>query len=178
RPRRGRAPRRASASAARQPPRQPCPQGPPSATPFRPVSPSPPDRFLTRGHPGHVPGGCLRGPRAPFVTQGGLPMYLLRSLRRRQALRPRKGAFRPQVEPLEDRTVPAGPSVLDPNLAVRTVVAGLNQPTSMAFLGNNDFFVLEKATGKVQHVVNGAVAGTAIDLAVNNNSERGLLGIA
>src|SRR5262249_52367029 len=36
---------------------------------------------------------------------------------------------------------------------------------------------LEKATGKVQHVVNGAVT-TALDLAVNNNSERGLLGIA
>ena len=38
--------------------------------------------------------------------------------------------------------------------------------------------VLEKNTGKVQHVVNGSIAGTAIDLAVNNNSERGLLGIA
>jgi len=29
-----------------------------------------------------------------------------------------------------------------------------------------------------QHVVDGAITGTAIDLAVNNNSERGLLGIA
>src|SRR5262245_23608147 len=85
---------------------------------------------------------------------------------------------RPRLEPLEDRVVPVNPSVLDPNLAVRTVVSGLDQPTSMAFLGANDFFVLEKATGKVQHVVNGAVVGTALDLAVNNNSERGLLGIA
>jgi glucose/arabinose dehydrogenase len=48
----------------------------------------------------------------------------------------------------------------------------------MAFLGPNDFLVLEKATGKVQHVVNGAVVGTALDLAVNSASERGLLGIA
>jgi glucose/arabinose dehydrogenase len=48
----------------------------------------------------------------------------------------------------------------------------------MVFLGPNDFLVLEKATGKVQHVVNGAIAGTAIDLAVNSASERGLLGIA
>src|ERR687888_1255102 len=70
------------------------------------------------------------------------------------------------------------PSVVDPNLGVRTVVEGLDQPTSMAFLGPNDFFVLEKATGKVQHVVNGTVVGTALDLAVNNGSERGLLGIA
>src|SRR5262249_20448190 len=84
---------------------------------------------------------------------------------------------RPQLERLEDRVVPVNPSVLDPNLAVRTVVSGLDQPTSMAFLGANDFFVLEKATGKVQHVAGGAVT-TALDLAVNNNSERGLLGIA
>jgi glucose/arabinose dehydrogenase len=70
------------------------------------------------------------------------------------------------------------PSLVDPNLGVRTVVENLDQPTSMAFLGANDFLVLEKATGKVQHVVNGTVVGTALDLAVNNGSERGLLGIA
>src|SRR5262245_4574043 len=81
------------------------------------------------------------------------------------------------VEQLEARNLLA-PTVVDPNLAVRTVVSGLAQPTSMAFLGTNDFLVLEKASGKVQHVVNGAIVGTALDLAVNNNSERGLLGIA
>jgi glucose/arabinose dehydrogenase len=70
------------------------------------------------------------------------------------------------------------PSLVDPNLGVRTVVENLDQPTSMAFLGSNDFLVLEKATGKVQHVVNGAIVGTALDLAVNSGSERGLLGIA
>jgi glucose/arabinose dehydrogenase len=70
------------------------------------------------------------------------------------------------------------PSVIDPNLGVRNVIENLDQPTSMAFLGANDFLVLEKATGKVQHVVNGAVVGTALDLAVNSGSERGLLGIA
>ena len=48
----------------------------------------------------------------------------------------------------------------------------------MAFLGDNDFLVLEKATGNVKHVVNGVVVGVALDLAVNNASERGLLGIA
>src|SRR5207247_4219200 len=68
--------------------------------------------------------------------------------------------------------------MLDPNLQVTTVVSGLDQPTSMAFLGPGDFLILEKATGKVKHVVNGAVVGTALDLAVNSASERGLLGIA
>jgi glucose/arabinose dehydrogenase len=38
--------------------------------------------------------------------------------------------------------------------------------------------VLEKATGKVQRVVNGEVRSTVLDLPVNSASERGLLGIA
>jgi glucose/arabinose dehydrogenase len=70
------------------------------------------------------------------------------------------------------------PSLVDPNLGVRTVVENLDQPTSMAFLGPNDFFVLEKATGQVKRVVNGVVQSTVLDLAVNSGSERGLLGIA
>jgi glucose/arabinose dehydrogenase len=70
------------------------------------------------------------------------------------------------------------PELLDTNLRVRTVVAGLDQPTSMAFLGPHDLFVLEKATGQVKRVVNGVVQSTVLDLAVNSGSERGLLGIA
>ncbi|HEU5220123.1 MAG TPA: PQQ-dependent sugar dehydrogenase [Gemmatimonadales bacterium] len=61
---------------------------------------------------------------------------------------------------------------------MRTVVVGLNQPTSMAFLGPNDILVLEKSTGKVHRVVNGVIQSTVLDLAVNSASERGLLGIA
>ena len=73
----------------------------------------------------------------------------------------------------------SGPSMLDPNLSVKTVVSGLSQPTMMAFIGDNDFFVLEKNTGKVQRVTNGAIQSPApLDLAVNSASERGLLGIA
>src|SRR5262249_22275775 len=96
--------------------------------------------------------------------------YLLRK-------RPARKTFRPSLECLEDRMV-LSPTVLDPNLGVRTVVSGLVTPTSMTFLGDNDFFVLEKNTGKVQHVINGVLAGTVLDLPVNFASERGLLGIA
>jgi len=71
-----------------------------------------------------------------------------------------------------------GPEMLDPNLRVQTVVSGLELPISLAFLGSNDFLVLEKDTGRVKRVVNGAVTGTVLDLSVNRNSERGLLGIA
>ncbi len=66
-------------------------------------------------------------------------------------------------------------TVNDPNITVTPIVSGLNQPISMAFLGPNDFFVCEKATGQVKHVVNGTVVGTVLDLAVNSASERGLL---
>jgi aldose sugar dehydrogenase len=70
------------------------------------------------------------------------------------------------------------PEVLDPDLEVRTAVSGLMQPTSMAFLGHNDFLVIEKATGMVKRVRNGAVHSTVLDLAVNFSSERGGLGLA
>jgi len=73
---------------------------------------------------------------------------------------------------------PDGPTMVDPNLQVSTIISGLNQPIGMVFLGPDDFLFLEKATGKVQHVVNGVITGTALDLAVNSASERGLLGIA
>jgi aldose sugar dehydrogenase len=70
------------------------------------------------------------------------------------------------------------PEVLDPDLEVRPAVSGLAQPTSMAFLGHDEFLVLEKASGQVKRVTDGEVRETVLDLAVNSNSERGLLGIA
>jgi aldose sugar dehydrogenase len=72
----------------------------------------------------------------------------------------------------------ATPTVVDPNLAVRTVATGLSQPTGLAFIGTNDMLVNEKATGRVMRVRNGVVEGPVLDLAVNSASERGLLGIA
>ena len=74
---------------------------------------------------------------------------------------------------------PAPPEVIDPNLSVRTVVSGLNLPIGFTFIGRNDMLVLEKNTGRVVRVTNGVVQDPPVlDLAVNNFSERGLLGIA
>ena len=42
----------------------------------------------------------------------------------------------------------SGPEMTVPNLAVRTTVADLITPISMAFIGANDFLVLEKNTGR------------------------------
>lgn len=71
-----------------------------------------------------------------------------------------------------------GPSMVDPDLDVRAVATGLVTPTTLAFIGPGDFLVLEKNTGRVQRVVGGVLHSTALDLAVNFGSERGLLGIA
>lgn len=88
---------------------------------------------------------------------------------------------RPRLEALEERVVldTTPLTVLDPNLQVTTVVSsGLVQPIGIVFINNspNDFLVLEKASGLVKRVTNGVIQPTpALDLAVNSNSERGLL---
>ena len=71
----------------------------------------------------------------------------------------------------------SGPVLIDQNLSVRTAASGLITPIGIAFLGAKDWLVIEKNTGEVKRVVDGAVQSTVLDLAVNNFSERGLLGI-
>src|SRR5215813_2495142 len=69
-------------------------------------------------------------------------------------------------------------NVNDPSLAIETVVSGLDNPTTMAFLGvGNDFFILQKDNGKVMLVHNGT-ATEVLDMNVDNDSEHGMLGIA
>jgi glucose/arabinose dehydrogenase len=70
-----------------------------------------------------------------------------------------------------------GPLLLDPALGVRTVVDGLELPTSLAFIGEDEMLVLEKNSGRVQHVMGGAVQGTALDCD-QQRFRRSLLGIA
>jgi len=70
-------------------------------------------------------------------------------------------------------------SVVDQSLRVQTWAKGFNSPTGLAFLNDaGDAFVLEKNTGQVKLLRNRAIAGTVLDLAVANDSERGLLGVA
>jgi glucose/arabinose dehydrogenase len=70
------------------------------------------------------------------------------------------------------------PIVKDPNLTVEHFVDGLDEPTSMAFIDNNQILVLEK-NGNVRLVSNGQLqAQSILQVPVNTQSERGLLGIA
>jgi glucose/arabinose dehydrogenase len=83
-----------------------------------------------------------------------------------------------QPRVLQGDTTPLG--MLDPNLQVTPVLStGLSQPIGIVFLGSaNDFLVLEKASGQVKRVIGGVVQpNPVLDLAVNSNSERGLLSL-
>ena len=76
-------------------------------------------------------------------------------------------------------SVVTGQTLNDPNLRVSELVGGLSQPTAMAFIGSNDLLVLQKNDGRVRRVINGVLQpGAVLDVHVDNESERGLLGIA
>lgn len=78
----------------------------------------------------------------------------------------------------ESEAPASGPTMTDASLGVEVVASGLTEPTALAVLDADDFFVTEKRTGEVHRVVGGEVSEPVIDLAVNFFDERGLLGIA
>jgi aldose sugar dehydrogenase len=73
----------------------------------------------------------------------------------------------------------SGPFLWDPKLKAETVFTGINFPTSMAFLGNDDILVLEKNEGTVKRIVNGTMLeDPLLKVNVSSTGERGMLGIA
>jgi glucose/arabinose dehydrogenase len=71
------------------------------------------------------------------------------------------------------------PTLRDSSLSVTEIASGLSFPTTMAFIGSNDILVLQKNDGKVRRVIGGVLQSSAVlDVAVDGNNERGLLGIA
>ena len=71
------------------------------------------------------------------------------------------------------------PTVYDPNLKIELVADGFNFPTTMAFLGPNDFLILEKNTGLVKRVIDGkTIEKPLLQIVVSKKDERGLLGVA
>src|SRR5688572_18048023 len=74
---------------------------------------------------------------------------------------------------------PTPPSISDPNIRVEKVITGLEMPTSMAFLDNDDIIITQKENGQLRLVSNGILQPQPItQVPVVNNSERGLLGVA
>src|SRR5215204_2062172 len=69
-------------------------------------------------------------------------------------------------------------TLFDPKLKIELVASGLDFPTTMAFLGPDDFLILEKA-GTVKRVTNGVILDKPLlQVDVSVKDERGLLGIA
>ncbi len=74
--------------------------------------------------------------------------------------------------------VHAQPVINDPSLMAEIVVEELSSPTSMAFMDSNNILVLEK-TGSVRLISNGIFQEQPVlNVPVDTESERGLLGIA
>ena len=71
-----------------------------------------------------------------------------------------------------------GPSLTDRDLRVELVARDFDFPTSIEFLGKDDFLLLEKNTGDIYRILNGNVTGPLIHIDVSQKDERGLLGIA
>jgi aldose sugar dehydrogenase len=72
----------------------------------------------------------------------------------------------------------AQPVINDPNITAEIVTEGLSSPTSMAFIDNNNILVLEKS-GSVRLISNGILQEQPVlNVPVDTQSERGLLGIA
>jgi aldose sugar dehydrogenase len=76
-------------------------------------------------------------------------------------------------------TASAAPSITkDPKLKVETLAKGLSSPTSMAFIDTSNILVSEK-DGQVRLVSNGVLEDKPVlQVSVDTESERGLLGIA
>ena len=74
-------------------------------------------------------------------------------------------------------TAGAQPVLDDEALSVELVTNQLSAPASLAFIGDDDFLVIQKIDGRVMRVTGGSVSGPLLDLAVNADGERGGLGI-
>ena len=68
-------------------------------------------------------------------------------------------------------------SVADPGLSVEVAFQFFATPTSMTFIGPDDFLLLEKSSGRVRRITAGVPVGFVLDVNVEGTSERGLLGI-
>lgn len=71
------------------------------------------------------------------------------------------------------------PFTVDKDLNIEVVYDGINFPTAMAFIDNNDILALEKNSGNVLRIINGSrLPEPLLSLNVSQSGERGLLGLA
>lgn len=72
----------------------------------------------------------------------------------------------------------AQPAVLDPKFKIEKIFEGNFAPSTMSFLGPDDFLVLDRNNGIVFRVTHGIKSGPLLDVNVATRGYRGLLGVA
>ena len=89
-----------------------------------------------------------------------------------------------EVDSEEQQQQPSSPRLKDGSLGVELVADGLDNPTSMEFISNNDMIILQKDGEAVLVSTSGGESSQngdppiVVDVPVDTASERGLLGIA
>lgn len=91
---------------------------------------------------------------------------------------PTEESIAPSGATAESEAPAGGPTMTDEALGVEVAATDLTEPTALGLIGEDEYFVTEKSTGEVHHVVGGEIGEPVLDLAVNFFDERGLLGIA
>ena len=95
-----------------------------------------------------------------------------------QQLLPKQTEVLSQQPEASDNNAPA-PTLDDSDLEVELVTEGLESPTSMAFIGNHgDMLILEKSGEVILFTSEDMSKITLLNLTVNDQNERGLLGVA
>jgi glucose/arabinose dehydrogenase len=95
-----------------------------------------------------------------------------------QQLLPKQTAVLSQQPEASDNNTPA-PTLEDSDLEVEHVTEGLESPTSMAFIGNHgDMLILEKSGEVILFTSENMSKISLLNLTVNDQNERGLLGVA
>ena len=95
-----------------------------------------------------------------------------------QQLLPKQTAILSQQPEASDNNAPA-PTLDDSDLEVELVTEGLESPTSMAFIGNHgDMLILEKSGEVILFTSENMSKITLLNLTVNDQNERGMLGVA
>ena len=95
-----------------------------------------------------------------------------------QQLLPKQTAILSQQPEASDNNAPA-PTLDDSDLEVELVTEGLESPTSMAFIGNHgNMLILEKSGEVILFTSENMSKITLLNLTVNDQNERGMLGVA
>lgn len=96
-----------------------------------------------------------------------------------QQLLPKQTAILSQQPEASDNNDAPAPTLDDSDLEVELVTEGLESPTSMVFIGNHgDMLILEKSGEVILFTSENMSKITLLNLTVNDQNERGLLGVA